>query len=113
MNQSVNQVDSWKTSLIPNSNSVVANNGRVSTLGWFFEYIWDVFHWLSWANNEIRNQIHVFIQLSNVCTVADSGFFFRLLVVVVVPFIFRILVHYETFFTRAQGPVIVIAKEEI
>ena len=34
-------------------------------------------------------------------------------VVVVVPFIFRILVHYETFFTRAQGPVIVIAKEEI
>ena len=36
-----------------------------------------------------------------------------ILVVVVVPFIFRILVHYETFFTRAQGPVIVIAKEEI
>ena len=34
-------------------------------------------------------------------------------IVVVVPFIFRILVHYETFFTRAQGPVIVIAKEEI
>ena len=32
---------------------------------------------------------------------------------VVVPFIFRILVQYETFFTRAQGPVIVIAKEEI
>ena len=35
------------------------------------------------------------------------------LAVVVVSFIFRILVHYETFFTRAQGPVIVIAKEEI
>ena len=32
---------------------------------------------------------------------------------VVVPFIFRILVRYETFITRAQGPVIVIAKEEI
>ena len=32
---------------------------------------------------------------------------------VVVPFIFRILVQHETFFTRAQGPVIVIAKEEI
>ena len=35
------------------------------------------------------------------------------LAVVVVSFIFRILVHYETFFTRAKGPVIVIAKEEI
>ena len=34
-------------------------------------------------------------------------------VVVVVPFIFRILVRYETFITRAQGPVVVIAKEEI
>ena len=33
--------------------------------------------------------------------------------VVVVPFIFRILVRYETFITRAQGPVIVIGKEEI
>ena len=32
---------------------------------------------------------------------------------VVVPFIFRILVRYETFITRAQGPVDVIAKEEI
>ena len=32
---------------------------------------------------------------------------------VFVPFIFRILVRYETFITRAQGPVIVIAKEEI
>ena len=34
------------------------------------------------------------------------------MVVVVVPFIFSILVRYETFTTRAQGPVIVIAKEE-
>ena len=33
--------------------------------------------------------------------------------VVVVLFIFRILVCYETLITRAQGPVIVIAKEEI
>ena len=34
--------------------------------------------------------------------------------VVVVPFIFRILVHYETFIiTRAHGPLIVIAKEDI
>ena len=33
--------------------------------------------------------------------------------VVVVPFLFRILVQYENIFTRAQGPVIVIAKEEI
>ena len=32
---------------------------------------------------------------------------------VVVPFIFHILVRYETFITRAQGPVIVIAKEEV
>ena len=31
----------------------------------------------------------------------------------VVPFIFRILVRYETLITRAQGPVVVIAKEEI
>ena len=30
---------------------------------------------------------------------------------VVVPFIFHILVRYETFITRAQGPVIVIAKK--
>jgi hypothetical protein len=35
------------------------------------------------------------------------------IVVVVVPLIFRILVRYEKFITRAQGPVIVIAKEEI
>ena len=34
-------------------------------------------------------------------------------VFVVVPFIFRILVRYETFITRTQGPVIVIAKAEI
>ena len=33
--------------------------------------------------------------------------------VVVVPFIFRILVRYEIFITRAQGPVIAIAKKEI
>ena len=33
--------------------------------------------------------------------------------VVIVPFIFRILVRYETFIARAQEPVIVIAKEEI
>ena len=32
---------------------------------------------------------------------------------VVVPFIFHILVRYETFNTRAQKPVIVVAKEEI
>ena len=31
----------------------------------------------------------------------------------VVPFMLRILVQYETIFTRAQGPVIVKAKEEI
>ena len=39
--------------------------------------------------------------------------FFLIVIFVVVPFIFRILVRYETFITRAQGPVIVIAKEEI
>ena len=32
---------------------------------------------------------------------------------VVVPFIFRILVRYETLITRAQGPVVVMAKNEI
>ena len=37
----------------------------------------------------------------------------RLLLLLYRLYVFRILVQYETFFTRARGPVIVIAKEEI